>query len=36
MQRANQIAAISVQRSGTQSSFPSATELPADLFKIAK
>ena len=34
MQRANQIAAISVQRPGTQASFPSAAELPADLFKI--
>ncbi len=31
MQRANQIAALSVQRPGTQSSFPSAAELPADL-----
>jgi ribokinase len=31
MQRANQIAAISVQRPGTQSSFPSAAELPPGL-----
>lgn len=32
MQRANRIAAVSVQASGTQSSFPSASELPAELF----
>ncbi|MCX6044148.1 MAG: PfkB family carbohydrate kinase, partial [Chloroflexi bacterium] len=31
MRRANQIAALSVQRLGTQSSFPLAAELPADL-----
>ncbi len=34
MQRANQIAALSVQRSGTQSSFPMAAELPAGLLKL--
>ncbi|MEM7344292.1 MAG: ribokinase [Chloroflexota bacterium] len=31
MQRANRIAAISVQASGTQTSFPTAAELPAEL-----
>ncbi len=31
MQRANRIAAISVQSSGTQTSFPMAKELPSDL-----
>jgi ribokinase len=31
MRRANQIAAISVQSSGTQTSFPVAADLPADL-----
>lgn len=31
MARANRIAAISVQGTGTQSSFPSASDLPADL-----
>lgn len=35
MQRANQIAARSVQRPGTQSSFPSAAELPPALLQIA-
>lgn len=35
MQRANQIAALSVQRTGTQSSFPSAAELPPALLQIA-
>jgi 2'-5' RNA ligase len=30
--RANRIAAVSVQGAGTQSSFPSADELPGDLF----
>ncbi|MDX1521195.1 MAG: ribokinase [Anaerolineae bacterium] len=33
MRRANEIAAISVQSSGTQSSFPTAAELPADLLR---
>ncbi|MFN2203365.1 MAG: ribokinase [Caldilineaceae bacterium] len=32
MRRANRIAAISVQASGTQSSFPNATDLPKELF----
>lgn len=32
MARANRIAALSVQASGTQSSFPLAADLPADLF----
>jgi ribokinase len=31
MQRANRIAAISVQSPGTQSSFPDLADLPADL-----
>jgi ribokinase len=31
MKRANAIAAISVQSSGTQTSFPLAKDLPADL-----
>lgn len=31
MQRANRIAAISVQSPGTQSSFPSLGDLPADM-----
>ena len=31
MQRANQIAALSVQKRGTQSSFPTAADLPASL-----
>ncbi|MFN8488396.1 MAG: ribokinase [Caldilineaceae bacterium] len=35
MQRASQIAARSVQRPGTQSSFPSATELPPALLQIS-
>jgi len=34
MQRANQIAARSVQRPGTQTSFPSAAELPPALLQI--
>ena len=34
MQRANQIAAHSVQRPGTQTSFPSAAELPPALLQI--
>jgi ribokinase len=33
MRRANQIAAISVQFSGTQTSFPSATDLPPELLE---
>jgi ribokinase len=33
MRRANHIAAISVQSSGTQSSFPRAEELPAELMR---
>jgi len=32
MARANRIAAVSVQAAGTQTSFPSADELPDDLF----
>jgi len=32
MRRANHIAAVSVQAPGTQTSFPIAEELPADLF----
>lgn len=35
MQRANQIAALSVQRPGTQTSFPNAAELPPALLQIA-
>ena len=33
MDRANQIAAVSVQSSGTQSSFPTAAELPPGLLE---
>ncbi len=32
MQRANRIAAVSVQASGTQTSFPDAASLPQELF----
>ena len=34
MARANRIAAISVQASGTQTSFPNAADLPADLLAV--
>jgi ribokinase len=33
IKRANRIAAISVQSSGTQTSFPEAKDLPSDLIK---